>query len=45
MCRIKFQLESLETIFPIESRLVCQNADLGVMGPVGPLRSVTVELQ
>ena len=32
-------------IFPIESRLVCRNADLGIIGPVGPLRSVTVKVE
>ena len=43
MCRIKFQVESLETFSPWKVVKYVKNADLGVIGPVGPLRSMTVK--
>ena len=42
MCRIKFQVESLGTFFLWKVVWFVKHADLGVIGPVGPLRSVTV---
>ena len=43
MCRIKFQGESLEAFFIYEVVLYPENDDLGVVGPPGPARSVTVK--
>ena len=43
MCRIKFQGESLETFVIYEVVLYPENDDLGVVGPPGPSRSVTVK--
>ena len=42
MCRIKFQGESFETFFIYEVVKYPENGDLGVVGPPGPARSVTV---
>ena len=42
MFRIKFQGESLETFFLYEVIQHDLSADLGVIGPPGPARSVTV---
>ena len=42
MFRIKFQGESLETFFIYEVVKYAENEDLGVVGPPGPARSVTV---
>ena len=44
MCRIKFQGESLETFFIYEVVKYPENDDLGVVGPPGPARSVTVKM-
>ena len=43
MSRIKFQGESLETFFLYEVIQHDLSADLGVIGPLGPARSVTVK--
>ena len=43
MCRIKFQGESLETFFIYEVVQYPENEDLGVVGPPGPARNVTVK--
>ena len=43
MCRIKFQGEPLETFFIYEVVYYPENDDLGVVGPPGPARSVTVK--
>ena len=43
MFRIKFQGESLETFFLYEVIQHDLSADLGVIGPPGPARSVTVK--
>jgi len=45
MCRIKFQGEPLETFFIYEVVYYPENDDLGVVGPSGPARSVTVKYQ
>ena len=43
MCRIKFQVESLQTFSLWKVVQYVKHADLGVIGPVGQLRSVTVK--
>ena len=43
MCRIKLQMESLETVSLWKLVKYVKHADLGVIGPAGSLRSVTVE--
>ena len=45
MFRIEFQGESLETFFLYEVIQHGLSADLGVIGPLGPARSVTVKLE
>ena len=43
MCRIKFHVESLETFCPWKVVKYVKNADLEIIGHVGPLRSMTVK--
>ena len=43
MCKIKFQGGSLKTFFIYEVVQDPENDDLGVVGPPGPARSVTVK--
>ena len=44
MYRTKFQVESLETFSLWKVVQYVKHADLGVNGPLGPLRSVTVKM-
>ena len=43
MCRIKIQVESLETFSLWRALLYVKHADLMGIGPLGPLHSVTVK--